>query len=81
VTSKAGIKVQRFDADAADAADQADRSSSRNHPRAGQKDGFLVVAKDASLRTEQIRPIRSIRRIRVEPLNLDASPTVRCEMS
>jgi hypothetical protein len=47
-----------------------------NSPCAATKSAVVVPVEEGSMRHDPIRLIRSIRRIRVEPLNLDGSPTL-----
>jgi hypothetical protein len=69
---EAGIQVQRFDADAADLADQADRPRQHKAPLQEQEKHVLWGCARRVFGEGTIRPIRRIRHIRVEPLNLDA---------
>jgi hypothetical protein len=73
---RAGIQVQRFDTDAADEADQAERSRRDKLSPRGPKKLFFCPCRGGLNAPGRIRVIRFIRGIRVEPWNLDASPTV-----
>jgi hypothetical protein len=72
----AGIQVQRFDTDAADTADSADRSGRIEPSSTETKNICFVVARGEFTAPGTISLISLIRRIRVEPLNLDASNVV-----
>jgi hypothetical protein len=74
--STTGIQVQRFDADQAETADWADRSWGRALSSRNRKAIVFLWRRGEFNAPGAIRLISCISRIRVEPLNLDASRDV-----